>query len=71
MTTKTSVDAARVELLLNELRLPGIKVMWPSSPSNSTRKASRRLASWRQRHTESRPDQRRFLLSCLRRLSWG
>ena len=28
MTTKTTVDAARVELLLNELRLPGIKRMW-------------------------------------------
>ena len=28
MTSKTTVDAARVELLLNELRLPGIKLMW-------------------------------------------
>jgi hypothetical protein len=25
---KTTVDAARVELLLSELRLPGIKLMW-------------------------------------------
>ncbi|MHC6158391.1 IS21-like element helper ATPase IstB [Bradyrhizobium elkanii] len=25
----TSVDAARVELLLNELRLPGVKAIWP------------------------------------------
>ena len=28
MTTTTTVDAARVELLLTELRLPGIKLMW-------------------------------------------
>ena len=28
MTTKTTVDAARVELLLGELRLPGIKLIW-------------------------------------------
>ena len=28
MTSKTTVDAARVELLLSELRLPGIKLMW-------------------------------------------
>jgi len=28
MTSKSNVDAARVKLLLNELRLPGIKLMW-------------------------------------------
>jgi DNA replication protein DnaC len=28
MTTTNTVDAARVELLLSELRLPGIKLMW-------------------------------------------
>ena len=28
MTIKTTVDAARVELLLGELRLPGVKLMW-------------------------------------------
>ena len=28
MTSKTNVDAARVELLLGDLRLPGIKLMW-------------------------------------------
>ena len=27
MTTTNTVDAARVELLLSELRLPGIKLM--------------------------------------------
>ena len=29
MKTNTAVDAARLSLLLNELRLPAIKVMWP------------------------------------------
>jgi len=29
MKTNTAVDAARLTLLLNELRLPAIKVMWP------------------------------------------
>jgi hypothetical protein len=29
MKKTTAIDAARVELLLNELRLPGIKLMWP------------------------------------------
>ena len=28
MTDTTAIDAARVELLLNELRLPAIKLMW-------------------------------------------
>ncbi len=32
----TSIDAARVELLLNELRLPGVKAIWPklAAPSD-------------------------------------
>lgn len=29
MKTNNAVDAARLSLLLNELRLPAIKVMWP------------------------------------------
>ena len=29
MKTDTTVDAARLSLLLNELRLPAIKLMWP------------------------------------------
>ena len=29
MKTNPAVDAARLSLLLNELRLPAIKVMWP------------------------------------------
>jgi hypothetical protein len=28
MKKPTTIDAARLELLLNELRLPGIKLMW-------------------------------------------
>ena len=28
MTTSTTIDAARVELMLTELRLPGIKAVW-------------------------------------------
>ena len=28
MTMTNTVDAARVELLLSELRLPGVKLMW-------------------------------------------
>ena len=28
MTTTNTVDAARVELLLSELRLPGVKLIW-------------------------------------------
>ena len=29
MTKTSAIDTARVELLLTELRLPGIKLMWP------------------------------------------
>ena len=28
MTSKNTVDAARVALLLGELRLPGVKLIW-------------------------------------------
>lgn len=28
MTSNNTIDAARVELLLSELRLPGVKLMW-------------------------------------------
>jgi DNA replication protein DnaC len=31
----TSIDAARVELLLNELRLPGVKAIWPKIAAQS------------------------------------
>ena len=29
MTTNTNIDPAKLSLLLNELRLPATKVMWP------------------------------------------
>ena len=49
MTTKTNtVDAARVELLLNELRLPGIKLMWAKLAEQSDKEgwpAARFLAA--------------------------
>jgi hypothetical protein len=45
MNTINPVDAARIELLLADLRLPAIKLMWPSSPDNPTRRAGRQLAS--------------------------
>ena len=48
MTTKTTVDAARVELLLNELRLPGVKLMWAKLAEQSDKEgwpAARFLAA--------------------------
>src|ERR1700739_39085 len=44
----TSVDAARVELLLNELRLPGVKAIWPRLAAQSDKEgwpAARFLAA--------------------------
>jgi DNA replication protein DnaC len=43
-----SVDAARVELLLNELRLPGVKAIWPKIAAQSDKEgwpAARFLAA--------------------------
>jgi DNA replication protein DnaC len=48
MTTTTTVDAARVDLLLNELRLPGIKLMWTKFAEQSDKEgwpAARFLAT--------------------------
>ena len=48
MTSNTTVDAARVELLLNELRLPGIKLMWAKLAEQSDKEgwpAARFLAA--------------------------
>ncbi|WP_230646774.1 IS21-like element helper ATPase IstB [Bradyrhizobium sp. Leaf401] len=44
----TSIDAARVELLLNELRLPGVKAIWPKLAAQSDKEgwpAARFLAA--------------------------
>ena len=46
MKTTNTVDAARVELLLSELRLPGIKLMWAKLAEQSDREG-RPPASWR------------------------
>lgn len=35
MNTATTVDTARLNLLLNELRLPAIKVLWPQFAEQS------------------------------------
>ena len=48
MTTTNTVDAARVELLLSELRLPGIKLMWAKLAEQSDKEgwpAARFLAA--------------------------
>ena len=48
MTTINTVDAARVELLLSELRLPGIKLMWAKLAEQSDKEgwpAARFLAA--------------------------
>jgi len=49
MTIKTNtVDTARVELLLNELRLPGVKAIWPKLAAQSDKEgwpAARFLAA--------------------------
>jgi DNA replication protein DnaC len=48
MTSKTTVDAARVELLLSELRLPGVKLMWAKLAEQSDKEgwpAARFLAA--------------------------
>ena len=39
MKTTNPVDAARIELLLADLRLPAIKSMWAKLAEQSTRKA--------------------------------
>jgi DNA replication protein DnaC len=47
-STATSIDAARVELLLNELRLPGVKAIWPMLAAQSDKEgwpAARFLAA--------------------------
>ena len=48
MSNSISVDAARLELMLTELRLPGIKAMWPTLAAQSDKEgwpAARLLAA--------------------------
>lgn len=35
MSVSTTIDTARVELLLGELRLPGVKLMWAKLAAQS------------------------------------
>ena len=47
MNATVKIDAARVELLLSELRLPGIKLIWAAQGRRPpTRKAGLQPASW-------------------------
>jgi DNA replication protein DnaC len=57
MTSNTKVDAARVELLLTDLRLPGIKLMWAKLAEQSDKEgwpAARFLAALAEYETADR-----------------
>ena len=56
-----SVDAARVELLLNELRLPGVKAIWPKIAAQSDKEgwpAARFLAALAEHEASDRTRRR-------------
>ena len=40
MTSNNTIDAARVELLLSELRLPAIKLMWAALAARADKEGS-------------------------------
>ena len=57
----TSIDAARVELLLNELRLPGVKAIWPKIAAQSDKEgwpAARFLAALAEHESADRARRR-------------
>ena len=57
----TSIDAARVELLLNELRLPGVKAIWPKLAAQSDKEgwpAARFLAALAEHEASDRTRRR-------------
>src|SRR5476651_1249456 len=61
MTTTNTVDAARVELLLTELRLPGVKMMWTKLAEQSDKEgwpAARFLAALAEHETADRGHRR-------------
>jgi hypothetical protein len=71
MTSKTSVDAARVELLLGELRLPGVKLIWAKIAEQSDKEgwpAARFLAALAEHEMADRGgsgrDQRAVRVDC-------
>jgi hypothetical protein len=37
--TSQAIDTQRLGFILNELRLPAVKLIWPDSPNAPTRKA--------------------------------
>ena len=56
-----SIDAARVELLLNELRLPGVKAIWPKIAAQSDKEgwpAARFLAALAEHEASDRTRRR-------------
>lgn len=62
MTTPMTVDAARVELLLSELRLPSMKALWPKLAAQSDKEgwpAAKFLAALAEHEAADR-SQRRF-----------
>ena len=62
MTTPNSIDAARVELLLSELRLPGIKMRWAALAEQSDKEgwpAARFLAALAEHEVADRRCRRR------------
>jgi IstB-like ATP binding protein len=57
----TSINAARVELLLNELRLPGVKAIWPKIAAQSDKEgwpAARFLAALAEHESADRARRR-------------
>jgi len=57
MTSNNTIDAARVELLLSELRLPAIKLMWPALAARADKEgwpAARFLAALAEHETADR-----------------
>ena len=57
MKTTSPVDAARIELLLSDLRLPAIKLMWAKLPEQSDKEgwpAARFLAALAEHDRRSR-----------------
>jgi DNA replication protein DnaC len=62
MTTTMTIDAARVELLLSELRLPSMKAIWPKLAAQSDKEgwpAAKFLAALAEHETADR-SRRRF-----------
>ena len=67
MTSTTTVDAARVELLLTELRLPGVKLMWAKLAGQSDKEgwpAARFLAALAEHEMADRSRRRRGCPDC-------